>query len=98
MVMVAFDRYTGPPYYIDEEEEVALRNEKAKLVVPILRVRQDYTLKGKTCSRTQFRWWYHTPSRCTSRRESRCPRWSVTSRSASSHRGCLMWLSLGHRG
>ncbi len=54
VVMVAFDRYTGPPYYIDEEEEVALRNNKAKLVVPILRVRQDYTLKGKTCSRTQF--------------------------------------------
>ncbi len=28
-----FRRYTGPPYYIDEEEEVALRNNKAKLVV-----------------------------------------------------------------
>ena len=52
VIMVAFDEYDGPPFMKDDGSE--LRNEKGKLVVPILKVRQDFTLNNKTCSRTQF--------------------------------------------
>ena len=49
--MVAFDKYDGPPYVVDGSE---LRDVKGRLVVPILRVQQDFNFKGNTCSRMQF--------------------------------------------
>ncbi|EAQ86310.1 hypothetical protein CHGG_07563 [Chaetomium globosum CBS 148.51] len=51
VIMVALDKYTGPPYYT---RDVELQDGQGRLVVPILQVRQDFTLKNKTCSRTQF--------------------------------------------
>ncbi|OXV10490.1 hypothetical protein Egran_01749, partial [Elaphomyces granulatus] len=51
VIMVAFDKYDGPPYVVDGSE---LRDVKGRLVVPILRVQQDFNLKGNTCSRMQF--------------------------------------------
>jgi hypothetical protein len=51
VIMVAFDKYDGPPYVVDGSE---LRDMKGRLVVPILRVQQDFNLKGNTCSRMQF--------------------------------------------
>jgi len=50
--MVAFDRYQGPAFLTEEGEE--LRDQAGRLVVPILRVRHDFTLKNQTCSREQF--------------------------------------------
>ena len=50
--MIAFEGYTGPPYVTEHGEE--LRDGSGRPVVPILRVRQDFTLKNQMCSRTQF--------------------------------------------
>jgi ATP-dependent DNA helicase PIF1 len=49
VIMVAFDKYQCPAFLIEEGEE--FRDQAGQLVVPILRVRQDFTLKNQTCSR-----------------------------------------------
>ncbi|OXV11711.1 hypothetical protein Egran_00529, partial [Elaphomyces granulatus] len=49
--MVAFDKYDGPPFVADGSE---LCDMKGTPVVTILRVQQDFNLKGNTCSRMQF--------------------------------------------
>ncbi len=51
VIMVVFDKYTGPPFEMEDGEE--LRDQNNNLVVPILRVRQDFMLKNNTCTRTQ---------------------------------------------
>jgi hypothetical protein len=51
VIMVGFDKYNGPPF--DAEGQI-LRDADGKLVVPILRVRQDFVFKGNTCYREQF--------------------------------------------
>jgi len=50
--MVAFDHYDGPAFQMEDGSE--LRNSAGKLVVPILRVRHDFTVGGISCSRAQF--------------------------------------------
>ena len=52
VIMVAFDKYQGPAFLTEDGEE--LRDEAGRLVVPILRVRQEFTLKNQACSREQF--------------------------------------------
>jgi len=49
--MVAFDDYDGPGFTMPSGE--TLRRE-GKLVVPILRVRQDFMVGTNSCSRAQF--------------------------------------------
>jgi hypothetical protein len=51
VVMVAFDDYTGPAFTMPCGEELR-RGEK--LVVPILRVRQDFMVGASSCHREQF--------------------------------------------
>lgn len=51
VVMVAFDSYTGPAFVSADGREL---RDGARLVVPILRVRQDFTLGTNTCYREQF--------------------------------------------
>jgi ATP-dependent DNA helicase PIF1 len=48
----SFDKYQCPAFLTEEGE--ALRDQAGQLVVPISRVRQDFTLKNQTCSREQF--------------------------------------------
>jgi ATP-dependent DNA helicase PIF1 len=52
VIMVAFDKYQGPAFLKEGEEE--LRDLAGRFVVPILHVQQDFTLKNRTCSRKQF--------------------------------------------
>jgi hypothetical protein len=49
--MVAFDDYSGPGFTMPDGEELRRRD---KLVVPILRVRQEYTVGANPCHREQF--------------------------------------------
>jgi hypothetical protein len=51
VVMVAFDEYAGPSFTMPDGEP--LRSGE-KLVVPILRVRQDFMIGGDSCYREQF--------------------------------------------
>ncbi|EAQ92034.1 predicted protein [Chaetomium globosum CBS 148.51] len=51
LIMVAFDHYDGPAFTISNGEP--LRSGE-KLVVPILRVRQDFMVGANSCSREQF--------------------------------------------
>jgi hypothetical protein len=51
VVMVAFDDYSGPAFTMPCGEELR-RGEK--LVVPILRVRQDFKVGASSCHREQF--------------------------------------------
>jgi ATP-dependent exoDNAse (exonuclease V) alpha subunit len=51
VIMVAFDSYTGPPFLTPDGEEL---RDGSKLVVPILRVRQEFTLGASTGYREQF--------------------------------------------
>jgi len=51
VIMVAFDDYDGPGFTMPSGE--TLRRE-GKLVVPILRVRQDFMVGTNPCSRAQF--------------------------------------------
>jgi hypothetical protein len=51
VVMVAFDDYSGPGFTMPDGEELRRRD---KLVVPILRVRQEYTVGANPCHREQF--------------------------------------------
>jgi hypothetical protein len=51
VIMVAFDDYDGPAFTMPSGE--SLRRE-GKLVVPILRVRQDFMVGANSCSRAQF--------------------------------------------
>ncbi|EAQ89793.1 predicted protein [Chaetomium globosum CBS 148.51] len=51
VIMVAFDDYDGPAFTMPNEEP--LRSGE-KLVVPILRVRQDFMVGANSCSREQF--------------------------------------------
>jgi hypothetical protein len=50
--MVAFDKYQGPAFLTEDGEE--LRDQAGRLVVPILRVQRELTLKNQACSREQF--------------------------------------------
>ena len=52
VIMVTFDKYDGHPFSTEEGEELC--DARGKRVVPILRVRQDFTFKNNTCSREQF--------------------------------------------
>ena len=49
--MVAFEDYIDPAFPIPHEEELR-RGEK--LVVPILRIRQDFMVGANSCYREQF--------------------------------------------
>jgi hypothetical protein len=51
VVMVAFDSYIGPAFASADGREL---RDGAKLVVPILRIRQDFTVGTNTCYREQF--------------------------------------------
>jgi hypothetical protein len=51
VIMVAFDDYDGPGFTMPSGE--TLRRE-GKLVVPILRVRQDFMVGTNSCARAQF--------------------------------------------
>jgi hypothetical protein len=51
VIMVAFDHYEGPAFTMPSGEP--LRRD-GKLVVPILRVRQDFMVGANSCSRAQF--------------------------------------------
>jgi ATP-dependent DNA helicase PIF1 len=51
VIMVTFDNYTGPPFLLPGGEEL---RDGAKLVVPILRVRQEFVLGAGTGYREQF--------------------------------------------
>jgi ATP-dependent exoDNAse (exonuclease V) alpha subunit len=51
VIMVAFDHYDGPAFTMPDGEP--LRSEE-KLVVPILRVRQEFMVGANLCSRAQF--------------------------------------------
>ena len=51
VVMVAFDSYTGPAFASADGREL---RDGARLVVPILRVRQDFTVGTNVCYREQF--------------------------------------------
>jgi Helitron helicase-like domain at N-terminus/Domain of unknown function (DUF6570)/PIF1-like helicase/DNA helicase Pif1, 2B domain len=52
VVMVGFDDYSGPGFMDAEGNE--LRDSHGRLVIPILRVRQEFLFKKADCSRTQF--------------------------------------------
>ena len=52
VIMVAFKTYTGPPFQTDAGTD--LQDGEGTLVVPILQVRQDFSLNNESCSRTQF--------------------------------------------
>ena len=56
VVMVAFDKYTGPGYKYEDDDgtQVELVDSEGRKVVPILRVRHEFLLKGAPCTRTQF--------------------------------------------
>jgi hypothetical protein len=49
--MVAFDDYDGPAFTMPSGEPLRMGE---KLVVPILRVRQDFMVGANSCSRAQF--------------------------------------------
>ncbi|KAF3055703.1 ATP-dependent DNA helicase PIF1 [Daldinia childiae] len=51
-IMVVFDKYKGPPFTLPDGSE--LRNDHGNPVIPIERVRQEFTIRGASCSRLQF--------------------------------------------
>ena len=53
MVMVAFDRYTGPPFSSGDNNS-PLTTADGQAVVPILPVWTNFFRVNKACSRTQF--------------------------------------------
>ena len=51
VIMVAFDDYTGPPFLMPDGQELRSGD---KLVVPILRVVQEFMIGSTNCHREQF--------------------------------------------
>jgi ATP-dependent DNA helicase PIF1 len=51
VVMVVFNNYTGPAFASADGREL---RDGARLLVPILRVRQDFTVRTHACYREQF--------------------------------------------
>lgn len=52
VIMVTWDNYTSPSFRLPSGEE--LKDSRGKLVVPVERVRHEFTLHNNTCCREQF--------------------------------------------
>ena len=52
VIMVVFDKYDGRPFKTEDGKD--FQDLAGKLVVPILRVREEFSKGNDNCSRTQF--------------------------------------------